>query len=250
MPETWVDQTINLGFGAYYFLKEAYHLLKSLEGRKLEGLKILDLGCGDAVVDCLLALMGAKVVALDYADNFLGSARRYARLYGVDDKIRFIKADIKKLPLKAKSFEVVWNGGVIEHFRNPDKILKDMASLIKSQGLVIVNVPNFWTLHTFLYRPLLRLLKRYPFDCWGREKSFKKGELREGMSRAGLRDIELMTLNLRPAFLLDLIFIPLLNSRLIRKFSPALINLFDGLEDKCFWLKNFSLFLGGKGTVP
>jgi len=249
VPDEWVDQTINFGFGGHFFLKEAYHVLKSLEGRKIEKLKILDLGCGDAVVDCLLALMGAEVVAVDYDDNFLASAKRYAGLYNVNDKIKFIKGDIRKLPLKTKQFDVVWNGGVIEHFRNPDEVLKDMAGLTKSRGMVIVNVPNYWTLHTFFYRPIMRLLKRFPFDCWGREKSFRKVELKDMMSQAGLKDIGLMTFDLQPAFLMDIIFIPILSCRVIRKIAPHIINLFDYLEEKSSVLTKVSLFLGAKGTV-
>lgn len=249
IPDEWIDQTINLGFGGHFFLKEACHVLNALDGRDMKDLRILDLGCGNAVVDCLLALMGAEVVAFDYDDNFLASAKRYARLYGVDDRIKFIKADIRKIPLKTKKFDIVWNGGVIEHFRNPDKVLKDMAGLTKSRGMVIINVPNYWTLHTFFYRPIMRLLKGYPFDCWGRERSFRKEELKEMMFQAELKDIGLMTFDLRPAFLMDIIFIPVLSCRVIRKIAPHLINLFDYLEERCFLLKKFSMFLGGKGIV-
>ncbi|MBI3812840.1 MAG: class I SAM-dependent methyltransferase, partial [Nitrospinae bacterium] len=55
--------------------------------------------------------------------------------------MQLIKGDIFKMPFKDEKFDVVWNGGVIEHFENPSEIIRKMAVLTRPGGCVFVSVP-------------------------------------------------------------------------------------------------------------
>ena len=51
--------------------------------------------------------------------------------------------DIFKTSLKKESFDVVYSFGLIEHFENPESIIKKHIELLKNGGHIILSIPNF-----------------------------------------------------------------------------------------------------------
>lgn len=84
--------------------------------------RILDLGCGsgDFIKTC----------------NKLGYD-----CYGIDaDECDF---EIDCLPFENNSFDIVHFNAVIEHLSNPENILSEIKDMLKKDGVVIINTPNF-----------------------------------------------------------------------------------------------------------
>ena len=61
-----------------------------------------------------------------------------------------------ELPLLSETFDLVWNSGVLEHFRYEHQVeaLAEMGRICKRGGKVIIIVPHYWA-------PLYRLGKWY-----------------------------------------------------------------------------------------
>jgi len=120
--------------------------------------RILEVGCGTAYCTQKLSDRGLTTYALDYSPQ----ARRYWNL----NRGNFLIADGFNIPFKSDSFDIVWNAGVLEHFDNPQEMLREMARVCKSQGTICIFVPYLFdvTAHLKLY---------------GEENIFTKKKLRE-----------------------------------------------------------------------
>lgn len=91
---------------------------------------------------------GYDVVGVDTSPVACDRARQNLRLAGVDGEV--LCSDILTAPLEEESFDVVYSGGLIEHFDDPFPIVQRMSRLVKPGGIHIVSVPNlrsiYWTL--------------------------------------------------------------------------------------------------------
>jgi 2-polyprenyl-3-methyl-5-hydroxy-6-metoxy-1,4-benzoquinol methylase len=103
--------------------------------------KILEAGCGTAMLSLLLADSGYDVTAMDYTDEVLEYARKRCCLNSV--KLDFVRGDIFDLSayFKPYQFDVVCHSGVLEHFSD-ENIIKSLQEHNKVSKRVIFNVPN------------------------------------------------------------------------------------------------------------
>ena len=98
--------------------------------------QILEIGSGGGHV--LRMFKRAKLTAVDVSDLFLDMARK--NLAGYD--VEFIKGEIDKLSLPAEKFDRIICTEVLEHTKDPEAILKEIARLLKRGGRAIITVPN------------------------------------------------------------------------------------------------------------
>jgi SAM-dependent methyltransferase len=87
----------------------------------LRGKKILEAGSGSGRISLRLAKEGAEITLLDYSERALEVSRKYFS----KNKIQavFIQADLtEKLPVDDNSYDIVWNGGVMEHFTREEQV--------------------------------------------------------------------------------------------------------------------------------
>lgn len=123
----WVQRN----FLVPYFVREIKPYVKV-------GNKILEAGCGTAMNTIhACSVCGAEPWGLDISEKAIGEARHAANQFGADIKICL--GDIRKMPFCDKSFDIVWNQGVIEHFENPVEIISEMARVGK---IIFVAVPR------------------------------------------------------------------------------------------------------------
>ena len=119
--------------------------------------RVLELGSGTGYGAAELAQAGLRVVAVDRVAPLAA-----ARASGV----RFVRADVNALPLRAASFDRVVSFQVIEHLEDPSLYLGAMARLVRADGEAIVTTPNALTslgvnpyhAHEFRADELARLL--------------------------------------------------------------------------------------------
>jgi SAM-dependent methyltransferase len=71
-------------------------------------------------------------------------------------QVKALQASLMELPAPSETFDLVWNSGVLEHFKYEHqlKALAEMGRICKPGGKVIIIVPYFWA-------PLYRLGKWY-----------------------------------------------------------------------------------------
>lgn len=103
--------------------------------------KILEAGCGTAMLSLLLADSGYDVTAMDYTEEVLEYAKKRCGLNSV--KLDFVRGDIFDLSsyFKPDQFDTICHSGVLEHFSDED-IIKSLKEHKKVSRRVIFNIPN------------------------------------------------------------------------------------------------------------
>lgn len=75
-------------------------------------------------------------------------------------RVDFILGDVRNLPFRNNSFNLVFNSGVIEQFDSPTDVLKEMIKVTKPKGRVMTLVPNLLYLWWNFKKRILNLLSR------------------------------------------------------------------------------------------
>jgi 2-polyprenyl-6-hydroxyphenyl methylase/3-demethylubiquinone-9 3-methyltransferase len=108
--------------------------------RPLEGLSILDIGCGGGLVCEPLARLGARVTGIDPAGENIEAARRHAagQKLGIDYRV----SRVEDLAAEGAAFDAVVCLEVVEHVPDPGAFLKLCAGLVRPGGLMLVSTIN------------------------------------------------------------------------------------------------------------
>jgi glycosyltransferase involved in cell wall biosynthesis len=123
-----------------YELKEAdgldssHHRVLSLLRRRPPG-RVLDLGCSDGRLAARIRAEGHEVTGVDRE-----------KLDGVGDRVdRFVEADLDDgIPDEVGGdYDVVLAADVVEHVRDPERLLREAAARLAPRGTVVASVPNF-----------------------------------------------------------------------------------------------------------
>jgi len=144
-------------FTKYLFLKRFYlveNYIKNTDGRRFK--KILDVGSGIGFFIPILASLGDRVTALDYADDVLDYARFMVAKRDIKN-VDFVRGDIQSLPFADKTFDLIVCMSVLEHFKNPVKPLSELKRVMSSGGLLVTGYPTETPLFHFLHNELSRI---------------------------------------------------------------------------------------------
>jgi len=106
----------------------------------LEGLRILDIGCGGGLLCEPMARLGAEVVGVDPSEKNIGTARVHADGSGVPVDYRCTTAEA--LADAGETFDVVLNMEVVEHVADLRLFVEACASMVKPGGLMFVATIN------------------------------------------------------------------------------------------------------------
>jgi 2-polyprenyl-6-hydroxyphenyl methylase/3-demethylubiquinone-9 3-methyltransferase len=110
------------------------------QAQPLADLHILDIGCGGGLVCESLTRLGAKVTGIDSGSLLIDVARDHAAQQGLDIAYQAVLSDA--LVTRGLTFDVVLALEVIEHVAVPQDLLRDMAQLLKSDGVAVISTLN------------------------------------------------------------------------------------------------------------
>ena len=102
--------------------------------RPLEGLRILDIGCGGGLLTEPLTRLGATVTGIDAAARNIAVAKLHAEQMGLD--IAYSDTTSEALAADGQSFDIVLNMEVVEHVANVPLYMKSCADLVAPGGLL------------------------------------------------------------------------------------------------------------------
>ncbi|MGB5446218.1 MAG: bifunctional 2-polyprenyl-6-hydroxyphenol methylase/3-demethylubiquinol 3-O-methyltransferase UbiG [Psychromonas sp.] len=108
--------------------------------KPLEGLRLLDIGCGGGLLSEPMARHGAEVVGADAAARNIPVAKIHAEKSGLSIDYRHTMAEA--LVDEGEQFDVILNMEVIEHVADPQVFLNACAALLKPGGLMICSTIN------------------------------------------------------------------------------------------------------------
>ena len=152
----------------------------------LQGLRLLDIGCGGGLVAEPMRRLGAEVVAIDAAERNVKTALAHAEPLGLDIDYRHMTAE-DLLAAGEPPFDIVLNLEVVEHVADVDLFLKTASDLVKPGGIMVIATINR-TLKAFALAKVgaeyvLRWLPRGAHDP---RKFVKPEEAKAALSRAGM----------------------------------------------------------------
>ena len=105
----------------------------------LDGLKILDIGCGGGLISEPMARLGGKVTGIDASEKNIKVAKVHSKKSNLD--INYLN----KSPEQLKDFEkydVILNLEIVEHVDNVNLYIKSCYDLLKEDGLMFTATLN------------------------------------------------------------------------------------------------------------
>ena len=122
------------------FIKRTELVLGLLTHLSLADKTVLDVGCGNGVYTLNIAKLAQTAIGMDIARDGLREAREDAEKLKVT--AQFAIANAECLPIRDSSCDVVLVMEALEHIQNPETTLKEAKRVLKSQGYLVVSVPN------------------------------------------------------------------------------------------------------------
>jgi ubiquinone/menaquinone biosynthesis C-methylase UbiE len=128
-------------------------LLENIHAQKND--KILDCGCGRGWQIHMLLQQDHHhekpfFVGIDQNSKSIAEAKRKVTA-------SFICGDVEALPFADETFNKVIFSEVLEHVKNPQRVLSEIRRVLKVGGILLITVPN--EKYPFLYDPVNRILE-------------------------------------------------------------------------------------------
>ncbi len=132
------------------------------DARPLEGLRVLDVGCGGGVLSEPMARLGADITGIDIVEKNIGVASLHADQQGLD--IDYRVSPVSAVKAAGENFDIVLNMEVVEHVADLDAFMRDCTAVTAQGGMMFVATINrnflSWLFAIVGAEYILRLLPR------------------------------------------------------------------------------------------
>ncbi len=143
--------------------------------KPLNGLKILDIGCGGGLLSEPMARLGAEVTGIDPLKKNIEIAKNHLKKSKLN--IKYFNFSPEKFKSNNK-FDVVLNMEIVEHVDNVDFFIKESTKFLKKKGIMFIATLN-QTLKSYVFAIVGAeyILKWLPVGTHDWEKFIKPEEL-------------------------------------------------------------------------
>lgn len=170
---------------AGYFLSVLRHRI----GPSLEGIRLLDIGCGGGILTENLLGAGLSVVGVDAAAGALRCALSHARAGGLE--ARYVCARGERLPFADGAFAAVASSDYLEHVDDLGDAIRECARVLAPGGLFLYDTINRSLISLLIHVGLLQKWRKIvPPRTHDWRQFVQPRELRSALRAAGLEPIE------------------------------------------------------------
>ncbi len=188
------------------FLPERRDVFNFIDETKVRYLRPMLPPSGDAVEigagsGRLLLRLGLerpyRLVAVDYAPYAARAVRENLRRAGRAGEVVF--GDARALPFPDGSFDLVLSGGLLEHFREPGAVLREMARILRPGGLFYADiVPRKVSLYRWAERSRMAHDEHLAAGIY--ESALGKGAWAKLLAATGLREVRVVSAGVYPPY--------------------------------------------------
>lgn len=107
---------------------------------KIEGLSILDVGCGGGILSEALANQKAIVTGIDANDSLIQVAKMHAA--ETQTSIDYETCMAEDFALQGQVFDVITCMELLEHVPSPEALIKTLSTLLKPNGKIFFSTIN------------------------------------------------------------------------------------------------------------
>lgn len=165
--------------------------------KPLDGLALLDIGCGGGLLCEPMTRLGAAVTGIDASETNIGVAATHAEEMGLGIDYRATTAEA--LLAEGTRFDAVLNMEVVEHVADVDAFMRASCDLVKPGGVMVVSTLNRTVKSLMLAKIgveyVLRWLPRGTHD-W--RKFLKPAELTRAIRGGGMQVQEIVGVTYNP----------------------------------------------------
>ena len=115
-----------------------YYKLKN-KANFLEGLNILDIGCGGGLISEPMSRLGAKVTGIDASEKNIEIAKLHSKKNKLE--INYLNTSPEKLD-ELENYDIILNLEIVEHVENVNLYIKACQKLLKKNGLMFTATLN------------------------------------------------------------------------------------------------------------
>jgi len=110
----------------------------------LEGIKIVDVGCGGGILTERLARIGAEVSGIDASAELINIAKEHVKLDpNISERVDYIQTTVENFSQnKEGSYDAVIASEVLEHVADPQIFLKECVKILKPGGSIFITTEN------------------------------------------------------------------------------------------------------------
>ena len=164
------------------------YIKEVLNRKKLNNIKILDIGCGGGLITEEVSRLGANVTGIDFVKQNIEIAKICAKKNNL--KINFILKDFEKEKISSK-FDVIIIFEVLEHLNDWKAFIKKIRSNLRKNGVLIISTINKNLISKFATLDIAEnLLKWIPMNTHKYYKFIKPEELEYLLSENKFKKIE------------------------------------------------------------
>ena len=132
-----------------YFVEP--HIPRFAEFERWQGKRVLEIGCGIGTDTINFARHGALVTAVELSRRSLDIARQRAKVYQLEDRIRFYEANAQKLTqvVPVEPYDLVYSFGVIHHTPDPEQAVDQIRYYVRPGSTIKLMVYNRYSWKVF-----------------------------------------------------------------------------------------------------
>lgn len=178
--DIWHHHTKLNWFGRRLKSSQRKILLKVLNKIKLEkNSKIIDIGCGTGSMINFFREFGYKnSVGIDASEE---SLKVCSKLFGYKKNKDVFQMDARKIKFGAKSFNLVFSDGMLEHLPSLDKALSEFARI--SKKYILLFQPN----QTSVFGRVKEFASKHHHVSWEKEYEYSKEDYVKPLEKKGFK---------------------------------------------------------------
>jgi len=174
------------------------------EYKPIKEVVYLEIGCGSMFFGQNIAKDCDLVIGVDFSKVALNTAHKLFKNKGIKNYF-LIQADVREMPLRSDCIDLLYGGGVIEHFKDTQACVDELYRVLKPGGVSFNSVP-YLNIGSLTYRqiwgnvpnvPILKQLAEFVHMKllkarhmrFGYEMSFLGSTLKRIHKKAGFRTI-------------------------------------------------------------